>query len=153
MIKLLKTDYEKIVAHAEKELPNEACGIIGGTINGDSKEIKKVYLLTNIDHSNEHFSLDPKEQLAAIKDMRQNGLVPLGNWHSHPESPSRPSDEDKRLAYDSKASYMILSLMDRQNPVLNSFKITGDTAEKEELVMEQLGLPASSSYIVDDDMA
>ena len=25
--------------------------------------------------------------------------------------------------------------------------------EKEELVMEQLGLPASSSYIVDDDMA
>ena len=136
MIKLLKTDYEKIVAHAEKELPNEACGLIGGTINGDSKEIKKVYLLTNIDHSNEHFSLDPKEQLAAIKDMRQNGLVPLGNWHSHPESPSRPSDEDKRLAYDSKASYMILSLMDRQNPALNSFKITGDTAEKEELVIE-----------------
>ncbi len=136
MIKLLKTDYEKIVAHAEKELPNEACGLIGGTINGDSKEIKKVYLLTNIDHSNEHFSLDPKEQLAAIKDMRQNGLVPLGNWHSHPESPSRPSDEDKRLAYDSKASYMILSLMDRQSPVLNSFKITGDTAEKEELVIE-----------------
>lgn len=136
MIRILKTDYEKIVAHAEKELPNEACGLIGGTINGDSKEIKKVYLLTNIDHSNEHFSLDPKEQLAAIKDMRQNGLVPLGNWHSHPESPSRPSDEDKRLAYDSKASYMILSLMDRQNPVLNSFKITGDTAEKEELVIE-----------------
>lgn len=136
MIKLLKTDYEKIVAHAEKELPNEACGLIGGTINGDSKKIKKVYLLTNIDHSNEHFSLDPKEQLAAIKDMRQNGLVPLGNWHSHPESPSRPSDEDKRLAYDSKASYMILSLMDSQNPVLNSFNITGDTAEKEELVIE-----------------
>lgn len=136
MIRLLKTDYEKIVAHAEKELPNEACGLIGGTINGDSKKIKKVYLLTNIDHSNEHFSLDPKEQLAAIKDMRQNGLVPLGNWHSHPESPSRPSDEDKSLAYDSKASYMILSLMDRQNPVLNSFKITGDTAEKEELVIE-----------------
>lgn len=136
MIRLLKTDYEKIVAHAEKELPNEACGLIGGTINGDSKKIKKVYLLTNIDHSNEHFSLDPKEQLAAIKDMRQNGLVPLGNWHSHPESPSRPSDEDIRFAYDSKASYMILSLMDRQNPVLNSFKITGDTAEKEELVIE-----------------
>ena len=135
MIKLLKTDYEKIVAHAEKELPNEACGLIGGTINGDSKKIKKVYLLTNIDHSNEHFSLDPKEQLAAIKDMRQNGLVPLGNWHSHPESPSRPSDEDKRLAYDSKASYMILSLMDRENPVLNSFKINGTASEKEELVI------------------
>ena len=68
--------------------------------------------------------------------MRANGLVPLGNWHSHPESPSRPSEEDKRLAYDSSASYMILSLMDNDNPVLNSFKITGDVSEKEELIIE-----------------
>ena len=68
--------------------------------------------------------------------MRSKGYVPLGNWHSHPESPSRPSEEDKRLAYDSKASYMILSLMNRAEPVLNSFKITGDTAKKEELIIE-----------------
>lgn len=111
MITLKKADFEKILAHAKKELPNEACGLIAGVKNGADKHIQKVYLLTNIDHSNEHFSLDPKEQLAAIKDMRANGLVPLGNWHSHPESPSRPSQEDKRLAYDKTASYMILSLM------------------------------------------
>lgn len=139
MIKLKKSDYLKMLAHAEKELPNEACGLIAGVISGDgaNKVIEKVYLLTNIDQSNEHFSLDPKEQLAAVKDMRTNGFVPLGNWHSHPESPSRPSDEDKRLAYDSKASYMILSLMDRENPILNSFKIQGDNAEKEELIIEE----------------
>lgn len=136
MIYLKKSDYNKIVEHAKKELPDEACGLIAGEINGDDKTVKKVYLLTNIDHSNEHFSLDPKEQLNAIKDMRANGYVPLGNWHSHPESPSRPSDEDKRLAYDSKASYMILSLMDIDNPVLNSFRITGDVSEKEELIIE-----------------
>lgn len=131
--KLTRSDYEKILAHAEKELPYEACGLIAGTIEGDDKLIKKVYLLTNTDHSNEHFSMDPKEQLAAIKDMRANGLVPLGNWHSHPESPSRPSEEDKRLAYDSKASYMILSLMNREEPVLNSFRISGTDAQKEQL--------------------
>lgn len=135
MIKLSKADYNKIIAHAESELPNEACGLIAGNIDGKNKEIKKVYFLTNTDHSNEHFSLDPREQLAAVKDMRKNDLVPLGNWHSHPESPSRPSDEDKRLAYDSKASYMILSLMDRENPVLNSFKISSSQAEKEELII------------------
>ncbi|MGN0500850.1 MAG: M67 family metallopeptidase [Ruminococcus sp.] len=135
MIKLSKADYNKIIAHAESELPNEACGLIAGNIDGENKEIKKVYFLTNTDHSNEHFSLDPREQLAAVKDMRKNGLMPLGNWHSHPESPSRPSDEDKRLAYDSKASYMILSLMDRENPVLNSFKISSSQAEKEELII------------------
>ncbi len=139
MIKLRKSDFDKILAHAEKELPNEACGLIAGEINGGDKVIREVYLLTNIDKSNEHFSMDMGEQLAAVKDMRAKGLTPLGNWHSHPESPSRPSDEDKRLAHDSKASYMILSLMDSDNPVLNSFRITGSdpkTSEKEELLIE-----------------
>ena len=126
-----------MLEHAVSELPNEACGLIAGKLVGDDKLIEKVYLLTNIDKSNEHFSLDPKEQLAAIKDMRAAGLSPLGNWHSHPESPSRPSDEDKRLAYDKNASYMILSLMDRDNPVLNSFHIEGDEATKEELIIEE----------------
>ncbi|MGN0642907.1 MAG: M67 family metallopeptidase [Huintestinicola sp.] len=138
-IRLKKSDFEKMLSHAEKELPNEACGLIGGTLEDGGKIVREVYLLTNTDKSNEHFTLDPKEQLAAIKDMRSKGLVPLGNWHSHPESPSRPSEEDKRLAHDSKASYMILSLMDREAPVLNSFSITGTdpkTAEKEELIIE-----------------
>jgi len=135
MIKLRKEDYEKIVAHAKKEAPVEACGLIAGRLDGEDKIIEKVYILTNTDHAEEHFTLDPKEQLIAVKDMRANGFVPLGNWHSHPVSPSRPSDEDKRLAYDSSASYMILSLMDEE-PVLNSFHIEGDTAEKEQLVIE-----------------
>ena len=136
MIKISRADFQKIVDRAVSELPNEACGLIAGKLEGGDKLIEKVYLLTNIDKSNEHFSLDPKEQLAAIKDMRAAGLSPLGNWHSHPESPSRPSEEDKRLAYDKSASYMILSLMDREDPVLNSFHIEGDEATKEELIIE-----------------
>ena len=134
MIKLRRSDYEKIVAHAKKEAPVEACGLIAGELEGGDKIVKKVYILTNIDHAEEHFTLDPREQLKAVKDMRAEGLVPLGNWHSHPVSPSRPSEEDKRLAYDSSASYMILSLMDEE-PVLNSFHIEGDKAEKEQLVI------------------
>ena len=135
MIKLKKTDFERILAHAKKEAPIEACGLIAGHKAGDDKYIDKVYILTNTDHAEEHFTLDPREQLAAVKDMRANGLEQLGNWHSHPVSPSRPSDEDKRLAFDSTASYMILSLMD-ETPVLNSFRIKGDIAEKEDLIIE-----------------
>lgn len=136
-ITLKKSDFDLMLSHAHKWLPAEACGLIAGRIsdNGD-KTVEKVYLLTNTDNSNEHFTTDVREQLAATKDMRNNGYVPLGNWHSHPESPSRPSDEDKRLAYDSSASYMILSLMDESNPVLNSFHIEGSTSEKEDLVIE-----------------
>ena len=83
--------------------------------------------MENTDHSNEHFNISPQEQLKAIKDMRAKGLVLLGNWHSHPESPSRPSEEDKRLFFDSKARYLILSLMDAENPVLNAFIVKNHT--------------------------
>jgi proteasome lid subunit RPN8/RPN11 len=124
MLRISKADYEKIIAHARENLPEEACGLIAGEITGEIKEIKKVYLLTNIDHTNEHFSIDPKEQLLAVKDMRANGLFLLGNWHSHPETPARPSEEDKRLAYDPNVSYLILSLMNREEPVLKAFLIS-----------------------------
>ena len=114
MLTMKKADYEKILSHAKENLPEEACGLIAGTKDGDKK---------NVDHTNEHFSMNPKDQLAAVKDMRAKGLVPLGNWHSHPESPSRPSEEDKRLAFDPTVNYLILSLMDMDQPVLKAFDI------------------------------
>ena len=139
-ITIRQNDFDSICEHALRERPDEACGLIAGVDREDGvREIRKVYLLTNTDHTNEHFSIDPKEQLQAIKDMRANGLKPLGNWHSHPETPSRPSEEDKRLANDSRASYLILSLMDETQPVLNAFHIEningGKTVRKEELII------------------
>ena len=129
-VEIKRSDYNRMYEYALKELPNEACGLIAGIDRPDgTREITKVYLLTNIDNTNEHFSIDPKEQLDSIKDMRALEIKPLGNWHSHPESPSRPSKEDKRLANDSKASYLILSLMD-DNPVLNAFHIENVDGEK-----------------------
>lgn len=133
MLKLRKDLYDKMLKHCEDGLPNESCGLIAGTVDGDVKTVEKVYLLTNIDASREHFSMDPKEQLAAVKDARAAGLAMLGNFHSHPESPSRPSEEDKRLAYDSTAEYLILSLMEPGNPVLKAF---GVDAEKNVTVHE-----------------
>ena len=137
MIKLPIELYKKIEAAALNGRPEEICGLIGGLTDGEDKIIKEVYQRENIDHSNEHFSMNPKDQLAAVKDMREKGYVPLGNFHSHPESPSRPSEEDKRLAYDRTASYMIISVMDENNPVLNSFHIDGDNVTKEELIIEE----------------
>ena len=104
MIYLQLKEYEKLLAHAVKCLPEEACGLLGGKKDETGNTyIEVVYLLENTDHSEEHFSLDPRGQLAAVKEMRANGWRPLGNWHSHPASPSRPSEEDKRLAYDKRS--------------------------------------------------
>ena len=132
-IRLTQRDYDAIVSHARAKAPNEACGLIGGTVEGDVKTIRKVFFLTNLDASPEHFSLDPREQFAAVKELRQNGWDLLGNWHSHPATPSRPSEEDKRLAFDPNMSYLILSLQDTE-PVLHSFHIPRDkNATREEL--------------------
>ena len=129
---LKKADYDKMVAHAKANLPEEACGLIAGHDEDGVRFIEKVYLIENVDHTNEHFTITPKAQLEAIKNMRQNGLKPLGNWHSHPESPSRSSQEDIRLAYDSSASYLILSLMNEE-PVLHSFHVENGQSTKEDL--------------------
>ena len=124
--------YDDIVKWAREHLPEEACGLLAGTADENGRQIKKVYFLENKDHAEDHFTLDPRDQMSAIKDMRANGYTLLGDWHSHPSSPSRPSEEDIALAYDSKLSYVILSLM-ADNPVINSFHIENGKWEKEDL--------------------
>ena len=123
VLNLKKSDYDKMLQHCKDGLPNESCGLLAGTVEGEVKTVTKIYLLTNIDASNEHFSMDPKEQFAALKDARANGVGIIGNFHSHPESPSRPSEEDKRLAYDPNIEYLILSLQEADHPVLKAFGI------------------------------
>ena len=133
MIILTKSQFNEIVDHAKKQLPNEDCGLLGGIIDENKKIVKKIYFLTNMDKSPEHFSMDAKEQFSAIKDMRSNNFVLLGNFHSHPNSPSRMSEEDKRLAFDKKLSYLILSLAEKE-AILKSFKIDENKqVEQEEL--------------------
>jgi proteasome lid subunit RPN8/RPN11 len=131
IIQLRREDYAQIIAHAKKGLPNEACGLLAGT-TGDVQTIEAVYLLSNIDRSATHFSIDPKEHLAAIKDMRKNGYIPLGNFHSHPSTPARPSEEDIRMAYDPQASYLIVSLAD-QEPDIKAFAIQNHGAQPVEI--------------------
>ena len=136
MIIVTSKQFNEIIKHSERDLPNEACGLLGGIIDdSNNKIIKKVYLLENIDKSPEHFSMDIKEQFQVISDIRKNGWSLIGNFHSHPETPSRPSEEDIRLAFDINLSYVILSLADKRKTVLNSFIIKDNIVSKEELTV------------------
>jgi proteasome lid subunit RPN8/RPN11 len=122
IIKLKDELYQKLLNHTQAEFPNEACGLVAGVITDDEIEVKEVYTMTNLDASAEHFTMDPKEQFAVVKEVRNKGYDLIGNYHSHPFTPSRPSEEDKRLAYDEDAIYFILSLKD-EDPVLKAFSI------------------------------
>lgn len=120
MIILKREQFEEIVEHAKKNLPNEDCGLLVGNISDEIRTVEKIYFLKNIDESPEHFSMDINEQFSTIKDIRANALKLIGNFHSHPSSPARPSEEDKRLVFDRNLSYLILSL--ENTPVLKSFR-------------------------------
>jgi proteasome lid subunit RPN8/RPN11 len=128
---ILPTEHrEAMILHGRRGLPNESCGLIAGEARGEEKIVTAVYALTNTDQSAEHFSMDPAEQFRAIKDMRNRGWVLLGNFHSHPATPARPSAEDIRLAFDPSLSYVIISFQ-KEPPELKSFLIRQDQAAEE----------------------
>lgn len=121
---------DQLIAQAQKDAPEETCGYLLGVATEEGDVVKENYWMENIDHSSEHFSFAPKDQFAALKYARANGLKILANWHSHPASPSRPSQEDLRLANDPTIRYAILSLYEGIH--LNSFKIlNGEVVDKE----------------------
>ena len=128
MLKIKQDIIDKIVAHGRIEAPLEACGYLA------QKDglVCKHFELTNIDKSPVHFSMDPAEQFATLKDCRNQGLKICAVYHSHPETPARPSDEDIKLAYDPALSYVIVSLAETK-PTIKSFIIQKGIVEPEPL--------------------
>lgn len=127
MIKIPQAIHDDMIAHAREGFPLEVCGILGGT--GES--VSTIYRMTNTDASNEHFMMDPREQFAVIKDLRAKGLVMMAIYHSHPETPARPSEEDIKLALTPDVSYLIISLADAAVPDIKSYKISTGNVQVE----------------------
>lgn len=124
-MKIRQSVVNDIIVQAKNEFPNESCGYLLGN-NGI---IEQNYKMTNNDHSPEHFSFIPQEQFAASRFARQHNLQIIANWHSHPSSPARPSQEDIKLAYDATIIYFIISLAS-EPPVINAFKIVNGVVDK-----------------------
>ncbi|MDR0714453.1 MAG: M67 family metallopeptidase [Bacteroidales bacterium] len=123
---------DAMIRQAYDELPNEACGLLTGL---DAK-VHKHYPLNNLDHSPEHFSFDPKDQFRVLKEARADGLKIIANYHSHPSSPARPSQEDIRLAYDPDTVYIILSLAGKE-PAVKAFSIRKGAVTPVEIEIEE----------------
>jgi len=113
---------DQMIAQATAQAPIEACGILAGA---DGK-VEKFYEMTNADAAADHFMMTPEEQFAVVKEMRSAGVEMLAVYHSHPETPARPSAEDIRLALTPGVVYVILSLQDSDNPIVKGFRIESD---------------------------
>jgi proteasome lid subunit RPN8/RPN11 len=120
--------FKEIVEQGLREFPNECCGVIAGR---DGVPVR-VVPMKNADASPVTYRLDGKEQLQVFDALEDEGLEMWAIYHSHTHSDAYPSETDVRLAFYPDARYLLLSLADRDRPVLRSFTIRdGDVTEEE----------------------
>ena len=92
--------------------------------------------MSNTDKSRTTFFMDPREQLKAMKEIRNLGLEMVGIYHSHPETDAYPSAHDVELAYYPEVSYVIVSIRNKNKPSIRSFKIEEGKVAEEGLRVE-----------------
>ncbi len=139
MIYLTEQQVEVLIEHSRREFPDEACGILAGEYVGQTKregKVKTVYQMTNIDRSSRTFLVNPREQLKVMKEIRKLGLSMIGIYHSHPKTEAYSSMRDVEFAYYPGVSYMIVSLKDKDNPNIRSFKIEEGEVSEEKVRVE-----------------
>jgi proteasome lid subunit RPN8/RPN11 len=131
VIELDRSHLDEIVAHCQREYPNEACGLVAG------KEgiAFRVIPMRNADASPATYRLDPREQFRVFEEMDEQGLDVFGIFHSHTHSEAYPSPTDRRQAFYPEAHYLILSLRDRAAPQLRGFRILDGEVTEEDVMI------------------
>jgi [CysO sulfur-carrier protein]-S-L-cysteine hydrolase len=98
---------DEMIAHARSELPNEACGIFGGTLEG---ALRTFHPARNADASPYRYSVHAEDLLRIALEIDDSGDDVAAIYHSHTTSPASPSRTDMELATWPEAVYLIVSL-------------------------------------------
>jgi [CysO sulfur-carrier protein]-S-L-cysteine hydrolase len=109
---------DEMVAHAREDLPNECCGMVGGS--GD--EATQVIRVGNSATSPLRYEMDPQEQYNALKAIEDGGGELLAIYHSHTKSAAYPSQTDvnQAVAWPDQV-YVIVSLADHDAPDVKAY--------------------------------
>ena len=134
MTHMEKRFIDEMVTHAREDLPNECCGILAGR----EGRVLKLYRMTNVEASPFRFSMDPGEIVKVDTEAGDNDWDLLAIYHSHTRSEAYPSDTDVRIAGGTAelwpdVRYVLVSLMDEDNPQVRSFRIADGTITEEQL--------------------
>jgi proteasome lid subunit RPN8/RPN11 len=129
--------YKEIVEQGLREFPNEACGVIAAGPDGVPVH---VFTATNIDVSSVTFRIDAEEQLRIEREIEERGWETWGYYHSHTHTEGYPSQTDRDrsryvVAFYPDVRFLILSLEDREAPVLRSFFIRDGEVTEEEVTI------------------
>jgi len=118
-----------MLAHALAELPNEACGLLAGP----GETVERFFPMANADHSPFTYRLDPREQLKVFNHIDDAGWVLHAIFHSHTHTEAYPSPTDRRQAFYPDSVYVLVSLADRNKPVIRAFTIVEDEVTEQEV--------------------
>ena len=149
MLRIDRATYDAIVAHAKRDHPDEACGIVAGP-EGSDRPVRFVPM-TNAAGSPTFYEFDSTELLALYKQLWAADEEPVVVYHSHTATEAYPSRTDIGLASEPNAHYVLVSTRDcftssggnNESPVeFRSFRIIdGEVTEEEVVVVEQLPPP------------
>jgi proteasome lid subunit RPN8/RPN11 len=126
---------DAIVAHARRDFPDEACGIIAGPEGSDLAA--RLIPMTNADRSPTFFRFDPAEQLALYKEMDSNDEEVVVVYHSHTSTEAYPSRTDISYAAEPQAHYLLVSVAETgadEGPAeVRSYRILDGVVTEEEI--------------------
>ena len=135
-----RATYDAIVAHAKRDHPDEACGIVAGPEGSDRPE--RVVEMVNAAGSPTFYEFDSTELLELYKQMWANDEEPVVIYHSHTATEAYPSRTDIGLASEPGAHYVLVSTREHGNndgPVeFRSYRIIdGEVTEEEVTVVPE----------------
>jgi proteasome lid subunit RPN8/RPN11 len=117
--------------HGEADYPAEACGLIGGAVEGggDRKVAVQLVPLANqrSDSARNRYLIDPESFRRAQERLDRDGLEVLGVYHSHPDHPAVPSAFDREHAWP-WLSYVIVAVAGGRAGELQSWVLADDRA-------------------------
>ncbi|MBQ9446383.1 MAG: M67 family metallopeptidase [Victivallales bacterium] len=125
MLKLTKQIEEEIRQAGEKAYPNECCGIMFGSEEGDDHVVKSLKPIDNARESDEQyhrFLITAEDMMQAELEVRKQRLEIVGFYHSHPDHPSKPSDYDRDHALPFY-SYIILRVAEGKADLMTSWRL------------------------------
>jgi proteasome lid subunit RPN8/RPN11 len=120
---------EAIVAHARRDHPDEACGIVAGPIGSD--EAVRHIPMENAARSMTFYEFDAGEYLRVWREMDYEDEEPVVIYHSHTATEAYPSRTDVSFAGWPQAHYLLVSTRDPDRTEVRSFRILDGTVSEE----------------------
>jgi proteasome lid subunit RPN8/RPN11 len=120
---------DAIVAHARRDHPEEACGIVAGKAGSDSPT--RHVPMDNADRSMTFFRFDPGEQLRVWREMDDRDEEPVVIYHSHTATEAYPSRTDVDIAGYPEAHYLLVTTKDPERAEFRSFRIVDKQVTEE----------------------